>query len=85
MDAYRSDLEWFGRHIARTTVGSVKRADLIRLLGNGPEQGLAQSSINRRVMVGMMALRNAVRSSGSVRATGRSCEPFPSRSHHSTR
>ena len=35
------------------------RSDIIKLLGTGREEGLNQGSINRRVMVGLMALRNA--------------------------
>jgi integrase len=58
-DAYRSDLDWFKARIERTLVGKVTRADIMRLLGKGREEKLAQASINRRVMVGLMALRNA--------------------------
>lgn len=58
-DAYRSDLDWFKDRIQQTRVGKVKRADIMALFAKGREQGLAQASINRRVMVGLMALRNA--------------------------
>jgi integrase/recombinase XerD len=58
-DAYRADLDWFKVRIQQTRVGKVKRADIMALFAKGREQGLAQASINRRVMVGLMALRNA--------------------------
>jgi len=58
-DAYSADLEWFQRHITRSRVAHVTRTDILRLLAAGREQGLSQASINRRVMVGLMALRDA--------------------------
>jgi integrase/recombinase XerD len=58
-DAYRSDLNWFKEHIRVRTVGKVTRVEILHLLGQGRELGLSQASINRRVMVGLMALRNA--------------------------
>ena len=58
-DAYRSDLNWFKEHVRHRTVGKVNREEILRLLGKGREMGLAQSSINRRVMIGLLALRNA--------------------------
>src|ERR1035441_8391462 len=58
-DAYTSDLNWFKAKLARTIVGKVTRADIMHLFGVGREDGLHQGSINRRIMVGLMALRNA--------------------------
>jgi hypothetical protein len=58
-DAYRSDLDWFKAHLQRTIVGKVTRKDIIRLFGAGRDEGLSQSTINRSVMVGLMALRQA--------------------------
>jgi integrase len=63
-EAYSSDLEWFRKHITRSRVGHVTRTDILRLLGKGREEDengkrLSQASINRRVMVGLMALRDA--------------------------
>jgi len=58
-DAYSADMEWFQRHITRSRVAHVTRTDILRLLAAGREQGLGQASINRRVMVGLMALRDA--------------------------
>jgi integrase len=58
-DAYRADLDWFKATIKRATVGKVTRSDIMQLFAAGREEGLSQASINRRVMVGMMAVRNA--------------------------
>ena len=59
LDAYKADLKWFKDHLTRTVVGKVTRADIMQLFGDGREDGLHQGSINRRIMVGLMALRNA--------------------------
>lgn len=58
-EAYSADLEWFKARVKRRFVGQVTRADIMAVFGKGREEGLAQSSINRRVTVGLMALRNA--------------------------
>ena len=62
--AYSSDLAWFTAHLNKEFVGQVTRHDLLRVLGKGRESSssqkpLNQKTINRRVMVGLMALRNA--------------------------
>ena len=57
--AYGRDLAWFRRHLRRSEVGKVSRADLLHLFGVGRDQALGQATINRAVMVGLMALRNA--------------------------
>ena len=58
-DAYKSDLNWFTENIRVRVVSGVTRAEVMYLLGKGREMGLAQASINRRVMIGVMAMRNA--------------------------
>ena len=58
-EAYSSDLDWFRANLQRTTVGRVTRKDIIRLFGTGRDQGQSQATINRKVMVGLMALRQA--------------------------
>jgi integrase len=57
--AYGTDLEWFAAKIAGQFVGQVTRQDILRVFGVGRDEKLNQKSINRRVMVGVMALRNA--------------------------
>jgi integrase/recombinase XerD len=59
LDAYKADLVWFKKNLQRSLVGKVTRADLMHLFGAGRDDELHQASINRRVMVGLMALRNA--------------------------
>jgi integrase len=58
-EAYSTDLEWFRTRIRRRFVGQVTRADIMEVFGKGRDEGLAQASINRRITVGLMALRNA--------------------------
>lgn len=58
-DAYDGDLAWFRSHVRRNIVADVRREDLIRLFALGREQGRSQGTINRAVMVSLMALRNA--------------------------
>lgn len=57
--AYDRDLTWFGNHVRRTFVSEVGREDLIGLFALGREQKFSQRTINRAVMVGLMALRDA--------------------------
>jgi integrase/recombinase XerD len=57
-EAYAGDLAWFRTYVRRSSVVEVRREDLIRLFALGREQNLSQSTINRTVMVGLMALRN---------------------------
>ncbi|HKR27774.1 MAG TPA: hypothetical protein VJS11_09965 [Acidobacteriaceae bacterium] len=66
-EAYSGDLRWFQKEIGRITVASVTRRDILRVLGAGREQGRSQATINRAVMVGLMALRQAGRP-GQARA-----------------
>lgn len=58
-DAYRADLDWFKATLKRASVGKVTRTDIMHLFAAGRNEGLSQASINRRVMVGLMAIRNA--------------------------
>jgi len=58
-EAYEGDLTWFRNHVRRGLVAEVRREDLIRLFALGREQGRSQGTINRSVMVGLMALRSA--------------------------
>ncbi|MGC8550801.1 MAG: tyrosine-type recombinase/integrase [Acidobacteriaceae bacterium] len=57
--AYANDLRWFQESIERRNVAQVTRDDIIHLLSIGRDEGLAQSTINRRVQTGLRALRNA--------------------------
>lgn len=57
--AYFKDAAWFKDKLRKHYVHQVDRADILRVFGLGRDEGLAQTSINRRVLVGLMALRNA--------------------------
>jgi site-specific recombinase XerD len=62
LDAYRADLDWCAQSLKALdlqTVRGVTHARVMDMLSLGRKQGLAQSSINRRVMVCLMALRKA--------------------------
>jgi site-specific recombinase XerD len=63
-DAYRADLAWFQKHITGFRAAHVTRKHILDLLGKGREEdangkALSQATINRRVLVGLMALRDA--------------------------
>jgi integrase len=58
-DAYTADLDWFKARVKRKYVGLVTRADIMAVFGTGRDENLAQATINRRITVGLMALRNA--------------------------
>lgn len=58
-ESYKRDLEWFKTHLRRSAVGKVTRKDIIHLFSVGRDLGLSQGTINRAVMVGLMAIRNA--------------------------
>lgn len=58
-DAYADDAVWFKAKLGKHYVDQVGRPDILRVLGAGREEELAQRTINRRVLVGLMALRNA--------------------------
>lgn len=57
--AYTKDLEWFQRHIGKHYVSAVTRGDIVRIMGIGRDEALNQKTINERLIVGLMALRNA--------------------------
>jgi integrase len=59
LDAYKADLAWFKKNLQRSLVGKVARTDIMHLFGAGRDKESHQGTINRRVMVGLMALRNA--------------------------
>lgn len=58
-EAYSDDAAWFVDRLKKHYVDEVGRTDLLRILGLGRDEGLEQRTINRRVLVGLMALRNA--------------------------
>jgi site-specific recombinase XerC len=58
-DSYSRDLEWFQKHIKRHYVSQVTRQDIRRLMGVGRDEELNQKTINKRLIVGLMAVRNA--------------------------
>lgn len=57
--AYSTDLAWFSAQLNRHYVDQVSRADILRVFGRGRDEKLSQRTINRRILVGLMALRNA--------------------------
>ena len=57
--AYGTDLEWFQANITKQYFGQVTRQDILRVFGIGRDQKFNQKTINRRILVGVMALRNA--------------------------
>lgn len=57
--AYSKDSAWFSAKLNRHYVDQVSRADILRVFGCGRDEKLSQRTINRRVLVGLMALRNA--------------------------
>ncbi len=63
LDAYAADTRWVEQalqgKLGVERVDQVTRAHIIELLGEGRDQGLSQASINRRVMIGLRALRNS--------------------------
>ena len=58
-DSYSRDLDWFKRHIKRHYVSQVTREDILRLMGVGRDAELNQKTSNKRLIVGLMAMRNA--------------------------
>ncbi len=57
--AYRSDLKWVERRIGRRLVSEITRHDILRVMGKGREEGRDVKTVNRRLIVALMALRNA--------------------------
>jgi integrase len=57
--AYRRDLDWVASRLGRQFVSKVTRHDLLRVMGQGRQEGLDPKTINRKMIVALMALRNA--------------------------
>ena len=57
--SYERDLRWFRAHCLKSFVGQVSRQDILALFAAGREEGGSQKTINRRVIIALMALRNA--------------------------
>jgi integrase len=57
--AYASDLSWVSGRLEPSLVSAVCRRDILRVMARGREEGLNEKSINRRLIVALMALRNA--------------------------
>lgn len=57
--AYSADLRWAAPKLAHRLVGQVKRSDILAAMGAGRDEGLNPKTITRRLIVALMALRNA--------------------------
>lgn len=57
--AYRRDLKWVAAKLGARLVSKVTRHDLLRVMGQGREEDLDPKTINRKLIVALMALRNA--------------------------
>jgi hypothetical protein len=57
--AYRRDLQWVELTLKRDLVTQVKREDILRLMAKGREASLNPKTVTRRLIVALMALRNA--------------------------
>lgn len=57
--AYRRDLDWVAEKLGRQFVSQVTRQDVLRVMGKGRQEGLDPKTINRKMIVALMALRNA--------------------------
>jgi integrase len=57
--AYRADLNWVLQRIGKQLVGQITRHDILRAMGNGRNEGLDTKTVNRKLIVALMALRNA--------------------------
>jgi hypothetical protein len=58
-NAYQADLAWVERRLARMLVSQVTRHEILRLMGKGCEEELDTKTVNRKLIVALMALRNA--------------------------
>jgi site-specific recombinase XerD len=59
LKAYRRDLRWFRKHCTKRYVSRLNRDDVMALFAAGREQELNQKTINRRVIITLMAMRGA--------------------------
>lgn len=57
--AYKRDLKRVEPKLSPKLVGQVTRHDILRVMGEGREEGLNAKTITRRLIVALMALRNA--------------------------
>ncbi len=57
--AYRADLNWVTSKLGRRFVGEVTRQDILRVMSEGREANLNPKTVSRRLLVALMALRNA--------------------------
>ena len=57
-DAYRTDLNWVGRKLSPRLVSQVTRHDILRVMGKGREEALDTKTVNRKLIVALMALGN---------------------------
>ena len=57
--AYERDLRWFRRHCSKSFVAQVGRQEILALFAAGREEERHQKTINKKVIVSLMALRNA--------------------------
>jgi integrase/recombinase XerD len=57
--AYWKDLDWVAAKLDRQFVSKVTRHDVLRVMGEGRQEGLDPKTINRKMIVALMALRNA--------------------------
>ena len=57
--AYETDLRWVRAKLGKRYVSDVTRHDILRVLGRGREEGLDTKTVNRKLIVALMALRNA--------------------------
>jgi integrase len=58
-DAYGSDLNWVRGRLGKRFVSEVTRHDILHLMGKGRDEGLDVKTVNRKLIVSLMALRNA--------------------------
>lgn len=57
--AYRADLNWVAPKLGRKVVAEITRADILEVMGQGREEELNPKTVTRRLIVALMALRNA--------------------------
>ncbi len=57
--AYAADLEWVSGRLGPQFVSDVKRSDILRVMAKGRDEGLNPKTVNRKLIVALMALRNA--------------------------
>lgn len=58
-EAYKADLAWVRKNLGRQFVSQVTRHDILGVMGKAREEGLNAKTFTRRIIVALMALRNA--------------------------